>query len=75
MTPKHKTGRPARTSALKADSAPTTNISVRLTADELVALDSHVARRIDEGATRSGLLREAAETAGLFTAVKKRGGS
>jgi hypothetical protein len=64
----HKTGRP-----LRAGSHSTKNISIRMTDDELEALDAHVEKRRDEGATRAALIREAMDEKGLFTPVKKRG--
>lgn len=72
MKHEHKRGRPARTSATGfSESRATTNVSVRMTDEELEALDSHVQERHLEGATRAGLIREAMEKHGLFKIVRK----
>lgn len=62
----HKVGPPFRANA------PSKSISVRLTDAELAILDAHVEKR-GEGASRSGLIREAMMEQGLFTPPRKRG--
>jgi hypothetical protein len=60
----HRTGRPLRTS-----NHSTTNITIRLTAEERAALDSHVALREEP---YSALVREAMEQAGLFKRARAK---
>jgi hypothetical protein len=61
----HRTGRPLRGSGHS-----TRTIGVRLTDEEVTALDTHVEKR-DE--PRAVLIREAMDKAGLFTPARKRG--